>query len=141
MKKILAITAAAVTLATAGYASNNDAAAHHAFAAEFDNKKPLELQGVITKSRWVNPHSWVYVDVTDAKGNVTNWGFEFTTPNALLSRGINRQDLSPGASIRIKGYRAKNAGPYGYANFVVLHDGREIKTGGAPDAPAAVASR
>lgn len=132
---------AAVVLATVGYAANQNATAHHAFAAEFDGKKAVELTGVITKARWVNPHSWIYIDVDDGKGGVTNWGFEFTTPNALLARGITRKDVAPGAEIRIKGYLAKNGGPYAYANVVVLEDGREIKTGGAPDAPATVASR
>ena len=55
--------------------------AHHAFAAEFDADKPIELEGVVTKIKWVNPHSWLYFDVKDADGKVTNWGVEFGAPN------------------------------------------------------------
>jgi hypothetical protein len=54
--------------------------AHHAFAAEFDGEQPIEIKGLVSKITWVNPHSWLYVDVKDAKGQVTNWGFEFGTP-------------------------------------------------------------
>src|SRR5262245_43510931 len=67
--------------------------AHHAFAAEFDADKPIDLKGTVTKVKWVNPHSWLYFDVKDKAGEVTNWGVEFGTPNALARAGLKKTDL------------------------------------------------
>ena len=111
--------------------------AHHAFAAEFDASKPIELKGVITKAKWVNPHSWLYFDVKGADGNVVNWGVEFGAPNALANKGLSKADLKAGDTVSIKGYRSKSGENYGYSVFVTLADGRTIQTGGAQDAPAA----
>lgn len=111
------------------------ALAHHAFAAEYDGEKPLDLSGVVTKARWVNPHSWLYFDVQGADGNVTNWGVELGAPNALAGKGLQKTDLQPGAQIEVKGYRAKNGGPFGYAVTITLRDGRTFQTGGAQDVP------
>ena len=111
------------------------ALAHHAFAAEYDGDKPLDLTGVVTKARWVNPHSWLYFDVKATDGTVTNWGVEMGAPNALAGKGLLKTDLQPGAAIQVKGYRSKNGGPYGYAVTVTLHDGRSFQTGGAQDVP------
>lgn len=111
--------------------------AHHAFAAEFDADKPVELKGVVTRFRLVNPHSWLYLDVTAADGTVTNWGVEFGTPNALAQRGLTKADLAPGTEVFVKGYLAKNGGPYGYAVSTTLPDGRTFQTGGAQDGPQA----
>ena len=111
------------------------ALAHHAFAAEYDGDKPIDLSGVVTKARWVNPHSWLYFDVKGTDGTVTNWGVEMGAPNALAGKGLLKTDLQPGAEIHVKGYRAKNGGPYGYAVIVTLHDGRSFQTGGAQDVP------
>jgi hypothetical protein len=115
------------------------ALAHHAFAAEYDGDKPIDLSGVVTKARWVNPHSWLYFDVKGADGAVTNWGVEMGAPNALAGKGLQKTDLQPGAEIHVKGYRAKNGGPYGYAVTVTLGDGRSFQTGGAQDVPPAPA--
>ena len=111
------------------------ALAHHAFAAEYDGDKPIDLSGVVTKARWVNPHSWLYFDVKGTDGTVTNWGVELGAPNALAGKGLSKTDLLPGAEIQVKGYRSKNGGPYGYAVTVTLHDGRTFQTGGAQDVP------
>jgi hypothetical protein len=110
--------------------------AHHAFAAEFDADKPIDLAGTVTKVKWVNPHSWLYFDVKAPDGTVTNWGVEFGTPNALASKGLKKTDLVAGTPVHIKGYRAKNGGPFGYSVTVTLADGRTIQTGGAQDVPA-----
>jgi Family of unknown function (DUF6152) len=109
--------------------------AHHAFAAEYDGDKPLDLAGVVTKARWVNPHSWLYFDVKGADGAVTNWGVELAAPNALSSKGLAKTDLAPGAAIRVKGFLTKNGGPFGYAVTLILADGRSFQTGGAPNTP------
>jgi hypothetical protein len=114
--------------------------AHHAFAAEFDANQPVELSGNVTKVRWVNPHSWLYVDVKDENGNVTNWGFEFGAPNALQGRGLSKADLKVDTAVSIKGYRSKNGGPFAYSVFITLPDGRSVQTGGAQDAPPPAAA-
>src|ERR1700678_1295555 len=80
--------------------------AHHAFAAEYDADKPFDLKGILTKVEWVNPHSWIYVDVTGPDGKVTNWQLEFGAPNALVRRGLHKSDLAIGQEVHIKGYLA-----------------------------------
>ena len=109
--------------------------AHHAFAAEFDSAKPVAIEGTITKARLVNPHSWIYVDVKDRTGKVTNWGFEFGTPSSLRAKGLDKTDVAFGTKIQVNGFRAKNGGPFGYAVSVTLPGGRKVQTGSAPDAP------
>lgn len=111
--------------------------AHHAFAAEFDGDAPVEIKGVVTKGHWVNPHSWLYVDVKEKNGEVVNWGFEFGSPYALQQKGLTRDILTPGAEVTIKGFRSKSGKPYAYAVSLVTADGRVFKTGGAQDAPGA----
>ena len=111
--------------------------AHHAFAAEFDADRPLDVKGVVTKSKWVNPHSWLFFDVKAADGKVTNWGVEFGAPNALANKGLAKTDLKVGDEVQVKGYRSKNGEAFGYSVFVTLADGRTFQTGGAQDAPAA----
>jgi hypothetical protein len=115
--------------------------AHHAFAAEFDADKPIDLKGTVTKIRWVNPHSWLYFDVADKDGKVTNWGVEFGAPNQLARIGLTKADVAPGTQVHIKGYLAKNGGAFGYSVSVTLPDGRVFQTGGAQDAPAARAAQ
>jgi hypothetical protein len=111
--------------------------AHHAFSAEFDADQPIDLKGAVTKVKWVNPHSWLYFDVKTPEGTVTNWGVEFGAPNQLAKIGLTKNDVAIGTEVHIKGFRAKNGGPYGYSVTVTFADGRTFKTGGAQDAPAA----
>ncbi|GLV23341.1 hypothetical protein TomMM35A_31800 [Sphingobium sp. TomMM35A] len=128
-----AIAVAALIATAGGWATQS--IAHHAFAAEFDSAKPLAIQGTVTKARFVNPHSWIYLDVKNKDGSVTNWGFEFGTPSSLRTNGLSKEDVKPGTNIRIGGYRAKNGGPFGYAATITLDNGRKVQTGSAPDAP------
>lgn len=128
----LSMLAAGAALGAAGIAT-----AHHSFSAEFDAAKPIAVEGVITKVRLVNPHSWVYLDVKNKDGSATNWGFEFGTPSTLRDKGLNKDDVRVGTRIKIEGYRAKNGGAFGYSRLATLSDGRKVQTGGAQDAPVA----
>ena len=125
----------ALVAGAALFSASLSAHAHHAFAAEFDADQPLDLAGVVTKIKWVNPHSWLYFDVKNKDGSVTNWGVEFGAPNQLAERGITKADVAPGTPVHIKGYKAKNGGPFGYSVTVTLGDGRVFQTGGAQDSP------
>jgi len=110
--------------------------AHHAFSAEFDVDKFIEFKGVVSRVEWVNPHGWVYVDVKDADGKVTNWAVEFGGPNALLRRGVRKTDLPVGSEVSVSGYRAKNGKPIIAGDTVKLANGQSFyagaDNGGAP---------
>src|SRR3954452_24067197 len=82
--------------------------AHHAFYAEFDEKRPITLRGVVTKWEVVNPHSWIHLDVKDAEGKVTSWMIEGGSPNALFRLGFTKDSLPEGTEIVIAGYQAKD---------------------------------
>ncbi|MES2825142.1 MAG: DUF6152 family protein [Pseudomonadota bacterium] len=131
---ILKSACALVTL-TGLFSISYSTHAHHAFSAEFDAQKPVELSGTVTQARWVNPHSWVYIDVKDASGNITNWGFEFGAPFSLKQKGLTKTTLPVGAEIKLKGYRAKSGENYAYSTSIVLANGQVFQTGGAQDAP------
>lgn len=129
------VRVALAALLVIGAAGTMPAMAHHAFAAEYDADKPIDVTGTVTKAKWVNPHSRLFLDAINSDGTVTHWGFEFGSPNALEGRGLTKVDLKPGARVHIKGYRSKNGGPYGYSVTLTLADGRTFQTGGAPDSP------
>jgi hypothetical protein len=117
-------------------AASVPAIAHHAFAAEYDSDFPFDLSGFVTRAKWVNPHSWLYFDVTGRDGSVTHWGVELAAPNALASKGLAKTDLQAGMQVHIKGYRSKAGGAFGYAVTLALQDGRTFQTGGAQDVPS-----
>ena len=106
-------------------------AAHHAFAAEFDVNRPVTVHGTVTKMEWVNPHSWIYVDVKGDDGKVTNWHFELGPPNGLFRLGWRKDAIPPGIEVIISGFRAKNADNAGNARSLTLPDGKELFTGGS----------
>jgi hypothetical protein len=85
------------------------ALAHHAFAAEYDANKPIKVTGTVTKVEWTNPHTWFYVDVKDASGKVTNWGFEMGSPNGLMRQGWTRNSMKFGDEVTVEGSRAKDS--------------------------------
>ena len=114
--------------------------AHHAFAAEFDGKTPVKLQGTVTKMEWINPHAWIHIDVKDKDGKVTNWMVECGTPNTLLRRGVNKNSVTAGMEIVVDGYQAKDGSNKANGRDVTFADGRKVFLGstgtGAPgDAP------
>src|SRR6188768_3208882 len=136
MTKSLKLSLVASALATAGLGYALPGSAHHAFATEFDSSKPLVVEGTVTRARLVNPHSWIYLDVKNPDGTVTNWGFEFGTPLSLKAHGIERANVAFGTKLRLSGFRAKNGGAFGYAAVVAFSDGHQVAIGSAPDAPA-----
>src|SRR6195256_5708144 len=94
--------------------------AHHAFAAEYDAKKPIKLTGTVTKLEWLNPHTWFYIDVKDENGKVTNWGFEMGSPNILLRAGWTRNSMNPGDVVTVEGSRATDGSNNANVKVVTL---------------------
>jgi len=114
------------------------AAAHHAFAAEYDAKRPVKFTGTVTKMEWINPHAWVHVDVKKPDGTVESWMVEFGTPNTLLRRGFTKDSLKPGTVIVVDGYGSKDGSLHANGRDVTLPDGRTLFAGteaGAAGAP------
>jgi len=103
--------------------------AHHAYTAEFDTTKPIKLTGVLTKLEWTNPHIWLYLDVKDDSGKVTNWGFSASPPGMLQRRGITRNQLKLGEVLTISGHRAKDGSNNASGNIVTFADGRDALIG------------
>jgi hypothetical protein len=114
------------------------ALAHHSFAAEYNGNQPVTLKGTLTKVEWTNPHGWIYIDVKNDDGKVTNWAVEFGAPNVLLRRGLRKTDFPTGVELVVKGYRAKSGSPTVNGTSVTFPDGRNLFTGSSnPDAPGA----
>jgi hypothetical protein len=105
--------------------------AHHSFAAEFDVTKPLELRGTVTKVEFINPHSWIYIDVKNADGTVVNWAIEGGSPNALYRLGFSRSALPVGTEIIVSGYQAKDGANRGVGKDLTFTDGRRLFLGGS----------
>jgi hypothetical protein len=102
------------------------AQAHHSFAAEFDAAQPVTLHGTITKMEWINPHSWLHIDVKNADGTTTAWMIEGATPNTLLRRGFSREAVKAGTEITIVGFRAKNGANRANGRDLILPDGSRL---------------
>jgi hypothetical protein len=134
MGRALSVTC---TLASAfGLLAARPALAHHSFAAEFDANAPVVLKGTITKMEWINPHSWIHVEVKNPDGTVTEWMVEGGTPNTLFRRGFTREAVKSGMEITVEGYRAKNGANRANGRDLILADGRRLFMGssgtGAP---------
>ena len=132
MRKTIVVAVAAVSvLAAAGRVL-----AHHAFSAEFDAKKSLNLRGVVKKVEWINPHTWIHINVKNADGSTTEWMIEGGTPNTLLRRGIDRNSLPTGTAVVVDGYMAKSGANRANGRDLTLADGKKLFMGssgtGAP---------
>ena len=132
MKLLSAVAGAALFAAFGG-----PALAHHSFAAEFDASKPVKLEGVVTKMDWINPHSWIHVDVTTPGGEVQKWMVEGGAPNALLRRGWTKASLPAGTKILVQGFQAKDGSYRANGRDITFADGSKLFVGssgtGAPD--------
>jgi hypothetical protein len=116
--------------------------AHHAFAAEFDSKKPIKLRGSITKVEWINPHSWIHVSVKNADGTSTEWMVEGGTPNTLFRRGVTKDSLAVGTEIVVDGYQAKDGTNRANGRDITFPDGRKLFLGASSsDAPYSETSK
>ena len=117
-------------------AAATPAAAHHAFAAEFDAKKPVKLQGTVTKMEWINPHAWIHIDVKKDDGTVDEWMVEAGTPNTLLRRGFTRESLKAGTAVVVEGYQSKDGTLRANGRNITLPNGQTLFLGSnEADAP------
>lgn len=128
IRRISTLIAAAAVLGISLGASG-----HHSFSAEFDIEQPVSLSGKVTKMEWSNPHGWIYIDVVDDDGSVTNWALETSAANNLIRRGWRRDDLPEGTTINVEGFRARNGTPTANIRAVTLGDGRRLFSGNAED--------
>jgi hypothetical protein len=112
------------------------ASAHHAFAAEFDAKKPVKLQGTVTKMEWINPHAWIHIDVKKPDGTIEEWMIEAGTPNTLLRRGFTKDSLKAGTQVIVDGYQSKDGSLRANGRDITLPNGQTLFLGnsstGAP---------
>jgi len=135
MRKTLSVAVAAVGFPLAV----SPVRAHHAFAAEYDAKKQVRLEGVVTQMEWINPHAWIHIDVTGPDGKVTSWMVEGGSPNILLRRGFNKNTLEKGQKITVDGFQAKDGSNRANGSNITYPDGKKLFLGssgtGAPVDP------
>ena len=103
--------------------------AHHSFAAQFDDKAPVTIKGTLSKMEWLNPHTWIHVDVKEPDGKVVTWAIEGATPNSLLRRGLRQSDFPNGVELEVHGYKAKNGSPVASGEKLTFTDGRNFYLG------------
>ncbi len=124
--KLISLAAGAAILISAA-----NAFAHHSFGAEFDSNAPVHLEGIVVEFEWVNPHSWLVIDVTQENGTVQTWRIEGGAPSALLRRGWDRDSLPAGTRVIVDGFQAKNGAPRASARDIEFPDGTRRTLGGS----------
>jgi hypothetical protein len=128
MKALVSVLAVAALLAGAA----RPALAHHSFAAEYDDQKPLKITGTLTKVDWMNPHIWYYVDVKNPDGSTTTWAISGGAPGQLMRRGITKDLLVIGSTVNVEGFKAKDGSNNGFGQRVTYQDGRNVFTATDP---------
>jgi hypothetical protein len=106
------------------------ASAHHSVQAEFDIHKSFTVTGTIAKVEWINPHSYITVNVKDADGKNQRWAFELGGGGVLRKAGLSREDrggMKPGDQVTIKALAAKDGSTNGFLQELTMPDGRVIK--------------
>ena len=125
--KLFSVVAGAALLASVAAVQ---VSAHHSFAAEFDAKRPVKLRGTVVKMEWINPHSWIHIDVKDPQtGKVERWMVEGGNPSVLLRRGITKESLPVGTEVVVEGYKAKGVAFRANGRDLTYADGRKLFMG------------
>jgi len=125
--RLLKVVAAAAMLMPAAL----PVAAHHSFAAEFDREKRVTLEGKVVEMEWVNPHSWLVIDVPKPDGTLDRWRIEGGSPSVLLRLGWNRNSLPAGTRIKVVAYQAKDGALRASSQSIEFPDGRKMGMGGS----------
>ena len=107
--------------------------AHHSFAAEYDDTKPIKVVGTVTKVEWQNPHIWFYIDVKGEDGKVTNYAFSGGAPGQLMRRGIMKTSIQVGSVVTVDGFKAKDGSNNAFGSKVTYPDGRMVFTANQED--------
>ena len=112
--------------------------AHHSFSAEFDQNKQVTLEGKVVQMGWVNPHSWLQIDVAQSDGTVQRWRIEGGSPSVLLRLGWNRNSLPAGTKVKVTAFQAKDGSFRASSRDIQFPDGRKMDLGGSAntDGPA-----
>ena len=116
--------------------STTSVTGHHAFSAEFDANRPLQLSGAVSKTEWINPHSWIHIDVAGEGGQIVTWAIECGAPNSLMRRGLNKNSIPVGTELVVDGFGAKDGSTTANARDITLPNGLTFFVGssgtGAP---------
>jgi hypothetical protein len=97
--------------------------AHHGTGSSYDSSKTVVFTGVVDEFIWANPHSQLYVNVTDPQGAVVRWGVEMNSPGVLARAGWTRRRLKPGDKVTVTVHPSLAGTPVGVFRSIVFPDG------------------